>query len=233
MVKVSFLSLGSNPRSRSSFALASLRLLHTCSASLVARATNLCAATETRRTRRLSRVTNPPSAKQCSVSSSGTVGTYPSKRSLNASSCSFRSAMLRTFRKPTAPILPSSLVVLPIVHARRRVPRACAPPREEDSLVARTNPHESDTHVQAGWRGATHARKHVELHETWTGEEERRREIRGRRRRGTARAIVRDGPNFAVDRGALQLSVLLLVPREDQTNPNRYLQALLERLEGV
>lgn len=62
---------------------------------------------------------------------------------------------------------------------------------------------------------------------------EKWREIRGRRRRGTARAIVRDGPNFVVDCGAIQLSVLLLVPREDQTNPTWNVEGLLERLEGV
>lgn len=75
---------------------------------------------------------------------------------------------------------------------------------------------------------------------TWSqtkrGREKKRkkwREICGRRRRGTARAIVRDGPNFALDRGALHLGGLPLVMREDQTNATRNVEALLERLEGV
>lgn len=48
-----------------------------------------------------------------------------------------------------------------------------------------------------------------------------------------ARAIVRDGPNVAMDHGALQRDVLPLVMREDQTNATKNVEAFYERLEGV
>ena len=66
----------------------------------------------------------------------------------------------------------------------------------------------------------------------------RRRERNGRRYVGVddeehARAIVRDGPNVAMDHGALQRDVLPLVMREDQTNATKNVEAFYERLEGV